>query len=84
MVARSHREMQWTEGWANEDALLSALDRRTGEALVSPLERSFSEDESSVAPSHEMDDTDDGLKELLYRFEWEQRPGEPVEPLEIK
>ena len=65
MVARSHREMQWTEGWANEDALLSALDRRTGEALVSPLERSFSEDESSVAPSHEMDDTDDGLKERL-------------------
>jgi hypothetical protein len=41
--------MQWTEGWANEEG----------------LESSFTEGESSIAPSHEMDDNDGGLKARL-------------------
>ena len=43
--------MEWAEGWANENE--------------GGLESSFTEGESSLAPSHEMNDSDDGLKARL-------------------
>ncbi len=51
--------MEWAEGWANENENENENESEGG------LESSSTEGESSLAPSHEMNDNDDGLKARL-------------------